>query len=155
MRQALVLTHLVLRECFPIKGSATGEVLRMVRIVHAIIFMPCANPQLVIVYVRLRLLVAKSADDFLEAIHPPLESLIRVHIRKESFLRQLLKLRELLDESPFLPLGILMYPPDLLISIVVVGSGDIALACILPATQLMLLEGHEGLVEALGAEIPP
>ena len=155
MCQALVLGQLVLRECFPIKGGTTGEVFRTLRIVHAVIFIPCANPQLVIVLFRLRLLVPQCTDDFFEAIHPPLERLIRVRIRKESLLRQLLQLRELLDESPFLPFGLLMYPPDLLISIVVVGGGHIALACILPAAQLMLLEGHEGLVEALRPEIPP
>jgi hypothetical protein len=144
MCQALVLGQLVLRECFPIKGGTTGEVFRTLRIVHAVIFIPCANPQLVIVLFRLRLLVPQCTDDFLEAIHPPLERLIRVRITKECLLRQLLQLRELLDESPFLPFGLLMYPPDLLISIV--GGGHIALACILPGTQLMLLEGHESLV---------
>ena len=131
MCQALVLAHLVpiQRECFPIKGCATGEVLHMLRIVQAL-FIPGVNSQLVIVLFGLRLFVAESTYDFLEAIHPPIESLIRVQIRKECFLGQLLKLREFLDESLFFPFGLLTDASNFLISIVV-GGRHIALSCFL------------------------
>lgn len=91
MSQTLVLAHLVpiQRECFPIKGGAPGEFLRMLRIIRAI-FIPGVNSQLVIVLFWLRLFVAKGTYDFLEAIHPPIESLVRVQIRKECILGQLL-----------------------------------------------------------------
>jgi hypothetical protein len=101
----------------------------MLRIIRAI-FIPGINSQLVIVLFRLRLFVAKGTYDFLEAIHPPIESLIRVQIRKECILGQLLKLREFLYESLFFPFGLLMYPSDFLIGIVV-GGGNIALTCFL------------------------
>jgi hypothetical protein len=103
----------------------------MLRIIRAI-FIPGINSQLVIVLFRLRLFVAKGTYDFLEAIHPPIESLIRVQIRKECILGQLLKLREFLDESLFFPFCLLMDASDFLISIVV-GGGNITLTCFLGA----------------------